>query len=563
MNQIQNKTVAARRRLVFSRFCRSFCVTLAIAWSVAALVLAARSIWVVPGSNMTLLGISWQWSWVGGSTLVALLASGIWTGWTCPTLSAVAAEIDEKFHLAQRLRSSLELSDADRETPMGKALVEDAAGRADRLQLSEHFAIRPARVGWLPLLPAAMIAAAMLLNPAQMRMAAASLSGSNASAQIEQIKQSTKKLKKKISEQRKKAEAAGLKDAAEMFSKIEADIDKMTKRGAIDPKEALIAINDLKKQLDERRKAIGSPETVQKALAKMSDTEKGPADSIVKAMKEGKFADAKEQAKALAEKIRKDDLTPKQKEELQKQATALAEKLKDAAEKHGAEKQQLQQQIEQAEKEGRSEEAQKLQQQMNDLQSRDEQMQQMQQMAQSMSEAAQSIAKGDSEQAAQAMDEMAQQMEEMENAMEQLQDIEETLDTLSQSKDQMRCKNCSGNGCEKCKGNGQGDGDAKDANNGKGGSKYGLGKGSGLSGPEDNSDGDKYESQVRGEPKRGRGLNSGYADGPNRKGVTREDVKQAVLNAISDESDPLESQTLPRAERDHATEYFNKLRGSK
>jgi hypothetical protein len=152
-----------------------------------------------------------------------------------------------------------------------------------------------------------------------------------------------------------------------------------------------------------------------------------------------------------------------------------------------------------------------------------------------------------------------------------LQDIEETLDTLSQSKDQMRCKQCAGQGCENCKGNGQGEGqgDGQGENgklgdgSGKGGSKYGLGKGSGLSGPEDNADGQSYESQVRGDPKQGRGVNAGFADGPNRKGVTREDVKQAVLSATSDESDPLENQTLPRAEREHATEYFDKLRSGK
>jgi hypothetical protein len=402
-----------------------------------------------------------------------------------------------------------------------------------------------------------LMATAMLFGPA-IPSNASSKPTASMLAQAEQLKKSTDVLKKKITEQRKKAETAGLKEAVEMFTKLEADIDKMAKRDAVDPKEAMIAINDLKKQLDDRRKQLGSPDSMKQALAKMSENEKGPAESIVKAMKEGDFGDAKEQAKALAEKIRNNKLTPAEKEALKKQVEALRDRMQQAAEKHEQEKQQLQQKIDEAKQEGRGEEAAKLQQQMNEMQAKDGQMKNMQQMAEAMNAASKAMAEGDSEQAADALQGMADQLGDMQEAMEQLQDIEETLDTLSQSKDQMRCKQCNGQGCEQCQGNGQGD---QGKNGGKGGSKYGLGKGSGISGAEEeDKDSQKYESQVRGDPKQGRGLNGGFADGPNRKGVTREDVKQAVLGAISDESDPLENQTLPRTEREHAKEYFDKLR---
>ena len=53
---------------------------------------------------------------------------------------------------------------------------------------------------------------------------------------------------------------------------------------------------------------------------------------------------------------------------------------------------------------------------------------------------------------------------------------------------------------------------------------------------------------------------AGFADGPNRKGVTREDVKQAIQGSLGDPSDPSENQTLPRAEREHAQQYFDRLR---
>jgi len=461
-------------------------------------------------------------------------------------MASVASDVDQRFGMKQRLGSVFALREEDRRSPMGQALIEDAAKRAERLQLSERFSLKPTKLGWLPVIPAILILVAIFFGPAQ-PSSASSKPSPQTLAQAEQIKKSTESLKKKIREQRKKADAAGLKEAAEMFTKMEADMDKMSKREAIDPKEAMIAVNDLKKQLDERRKQLGSPESMQKALAKMSESEKGPAESIVKAMKEGDFSEAKDAAKALAEKLRKNDLTPEEKAALKKQVEKLRDKVKEATEQHQSEKQQLQQQIEEAKRDGRTEDAAKMQQKLNGLEAQNGMMQKMEQMAESMNAAAEAMASGEAADAAEAMEGMADQLAEMQNEMEQLQDIEETLDTLAQSKDQMRCKQCAGQGCETC----------------KGGSKYGLGNGSGLSGPEDNKDGQNYESQVRGDPKQGKGVNVGFADGPNRKGVTKEDIKQAVLSATSEESDPLENQTLPRAEREQTTEYFNRLRSGK
>jgi chemotaxis protein histidine kinase CheA len=558
MNQIETKVRGARRRLFVARFAALLSRCLSVGWLAASIAIIAKSIWVLPWDSQT-----WMAYWVASTTGIAIAVAFLWAWWTRPSLVVVATEVDQRFQMKQRLGSVLAMRDVDRDTPMGKALVEDASSRAEKIQLSERFPLAPTRLGWLPLLPAALIAIATFFGPAIASKASAKPSA-ELIAQAEQIKKSTEALKKKIQDQRKKAEAAGLKDAADMFSKIESDMEKMSTREAINPKEAMIAVNDLKKQLEERRKQLGSPDAMRQALSKMSENEKGPVESIVKAMKDGEFAEGKEQAKALAEKIRNGQLTPAEKEALKKQVEAVRDQLKQAAEKHEAEKQQLQQQIEEAKREGRSEDAAKAQEKLNELEAKDGQMQGLQKLAESMNAAAEAMSKGDSAEAAEAMEAMADQLGEMQDEMEQLQDIQETLDTLSQSKEQMRCKKCGGQGCQDCKGDGQGQSNDPTENGGRGGSKYGLGKGSGLSGPEDEeSETQSYESQVRGEPKQGRGVNAGFADGPNRKGVSREDVKQAVLGAISEDSDPTENQTLPQAEREHAREYFDKLRSGK
>ncbi len=50
-------------------------------------------------------------------------------------------------------------------------------------------------------------------------------------------------------------------------------------------------------------------------------------------------------------------------------------------------------------------------------------------------------------------------------------------------------------------------------------------------------------------------------DGPNSKGRIREQIKAELGSAEREESDPLTDQNLPRAQREHAREYFDALRG--
>jgi len=139
----------------------------------------------------------------------------------------------------------------------------------------------------------------------------------------------------------------------------------------------------------------------------------------------------------------------------------------------------------------------------------------------------------------------------MADELSELEDLQATLGDLAQSKEQMRCQQCQGAGCQGCQGGfgqGQGFGD-------------GLGRGAGEGyRPESEDETNTYESQVRGKVKRGKAIIAGFADGPNRKGVSREDIKAAVESAISEEADPAENQTLPRTEREHTQQYFEQLR---
>ncbi len=167
--------------------------------------------------------------------------------------------------------------------------------------------------------------------------------------------------------------------------------------------------------------------------------------------------------------------------------------------------------------------------------------------------------KGEGDQAADALDQMADQLGEMQQEMSELEDLDSALDQLSQSKNQMRCDKCGGAGCQQCQGNGMNFGMGQGNGNGDG-----LGSGSGYGDrPEQEEDTNTYDTQVRGDVKKGKAIIAGFADGPNRKGITREDVKLAIEGSLSEESDPTENQTLPRTEREHAQQYFDQLREGK
>ncbi len=547
MNAIETVVRRARRRLVLNRFVQLASTSLFLAWTMAAIAIIAGAVWVLPFD-----ATQWNWAWIVGTSAVGVLIALLGAAWTAPSLQRVASEVDARFALRERLSSAVSLPAQDHDSIMGQALIADATRRAEPLDVRDRFSIAPDRAAWLPLVPAALLAIALFLPPATPPEPDSELSATTVS-QTAQTKTAAEALKRKIQQQRSQAEATGLKDAEEFFKKLEMDLDKLTQRPTLDQKEAMIAMNDIKKQLDQRRGELGTPDQMRQALSKIDEMERGPAADVVKAMQKGDFAEAEKRVKALADKLRNGKLTEQEQQELKKQIESLRDRLAKANEKHQQAKQQLQQQIEQAKREGRTEDAAKMQQQLNQMQAQEQQMQQMQQMSEAMNQAAQAMQAGKAGEAAEALESMADQLGELQSEMDQLQDLEDTLESLSQSKDQMRCQACSGGGCQSCQGSGRGN------QPGSPGSGLGQGQGQGDR-PEEETDTGFYDTQVRGQPKQGRGIIAGFADGPNRKGVSREEIKDAVIGAIRADSDPLENQNLPRVERDHTREYFDRLR---
>ncbi len=555
MNRIESKVRAARRRLVLGRFGRALSVTLFVGLIVATVAISVPALRV-----MELDFQNWVTAWIGGASAAAVVVAAIYALVTAPSIELVAVEVDKRYGLRERLSSSLTLHDEERESAFGLALTADAEKRADQLAVSDRFGLRPTKVGLLPVSIVPLLAVVLLVVEPISESNASSLSQAEMQ-QAKQVQTAAAQLKKRIQQHRRKAESEGLKEAQELFEKMEAELDKITSREDLNRKDAMIAMNDLKKQLEERREELGSSEQLRRAMSQMDGLESGPGEKIAKSMEQGDFGKAEEMAKQLASQMRDGKLSDQQKEQLKKQVEQMKNALKKAAEEHEQKKKELQDQIEQARREGRGEDAAKMQQQLNQLQQKDSQMQQMGQMAEAMNQAAQAMEQGDASQAADALEKMADQLGEMQQEMSELEDLQSAMDQLSQSKNQMRCEKCGGGGCSQCQGQGMGQNFGQGQGQGEG---DGLGAGSGFGDrPEQEEDTNTYETQVRGQVKKGRAIIAGFADGPNRKGVSREDVKAAIESSLTEESDPSENQVLPRTEREHAQQYFDQLREGK
>lgn len=90
------------------------------------------------------------------------------------------------------------------------------------------------------------------------------------------------------------------------------------------------------------------------------------------------------------------------------------------------------------------------------------------------------------------------------------------------------------------------------------GNGMGEGEGEGYR-PEQETDTGVYESKVAANPKAGEAVRIGDAIGPNKAGLTQEGLKQEILSAVKNDSDPQSDQRLPKDQKEHVREYFKQF----
>jgi hypothetical protein len=292
-------------------------------------------------------GLEWVFRgllWACVAALAAVLVHKIF-GWTLPILPGLAglggavllvgllgalfpriglgeaaAEIDRRAGWKERLSSALVLPAVTQ--PMEAALVEDVRALLSKRTPSELLPLRaPRELKWIPLAAAAVAAAAWLLPTMD-------LLGVLAEArEKEKEKKEVVTALQKLQEKRKELEKAELNNEAvkKALEKIDEMAKEFEKTPPADPKQALAKIqelsDELKKLKSEMSRSLAMAEKIQKDLAK----ESGDLGELGKLLKSGQFEAAAQQlAKARAQL---GQMSPEQREKLEKQLKDLADKL--------------------------------------------------------------------------------------------------------------------------------------------------------------------------------------------------------------------------------------------
>lgn len=438
MEEIRRQVAVARRRLVMQQFLGILPWALLVSMVIAVIGVAIPKIWIVSVASDV-----WFASWLGGAAAAGLLFAIVWTIVIGRQAMDAAIELDRRFGLKERVSSVLSLQNDELETEAGQALLNDASRRVETLDVREKFGLGLNARALLPVLPALIAFALVLVPDAQDKATAAS----SANAEIrEQIKRSAQKLKSRLAEKQKRVEESGLKDAEQLFKKLHQGLDEMSKDGKVDRKKALVKINDLSKELEERRKSLGDSDKMQKQFEGLKNIERGPADKIADAMKDGNFEKAIEQMKQLQEKMKKGELSEQEQKQLAQQLQQMQQKMQEMVDAQREAKAELERQIQQKMDSGDMEGAGKLQRKLDQLQQQDRQMQKLEQMADKLGEASEAMQNGDMETAQSQLSEFSDQLQDMQSDMQQLASLDEMMDEISDAKNAMNCEECAGAG---------------------------------------------------------------------------------------------------------------------
>ncbi|MCR9295648.1 MAG: hypothetical protein NXI32_23260, partial [bacterium] len=401
MDHVRKQAKVARRRLTSQRFLRYLPWTISV-----ALLVSVVGIALPKGMHLEVDPKLWTMCWLVVPLTIALITNFVLTFVGRPSIADAAVEIDRRFDLRERLSSALVLGHEDRATELGQALANDAERRAEKLDVRDRFSWGMNRRLLVPLLPALLVAGLTFLPD----RAAPEVLAQQDDKALTQVKNSTKPLLEQIKKKRELAEKQGLNAAVDMFKKLEGELAKLQKDAKLDTKQTLAKLNDIKKQLDERREELGSAEALRKNLQNLDKLEAGPAEKLADALKQGDFEKAEESLKDLMKKMQKGEMSTSDMQKLQKQLEQLKQAMTEAAEAHAQAKQNLQEQMDQAMAAGDMQKAAQLQRKLEQMQASDANIAQMQQMSEMLAEAQQSMQEGDMQAAQEAMQEMANQL---------------------------------------------------------------------------------------------------------------------------------------------------------
>lgn len=557
MEEIKRQVNRAQRRLIGQQFLQIVVWSLFATLLIAAIGLAVPKIWALPLQHDV-----WNYTWLGSSLGVGLVIAGVWTYLVRRSSIDAAIELDRRYGLKERVSSTLALNPEEASTDIGRALVADAIRKVERIDVREQFRIQPTWRVALPIIPLAVITALFFVPNASLEKKAAANSQTPA-----ELKKALEKQKAKIEiitrkNTEKKPESEEELQTEKAMKEVAKKLEDLAKTNNLDKKQIDVKFSDMAKELQERQKELAGAQEMKKDLAKLGKIEKGPADKLADSLKNGDFKEAKKQLEQLKDDLANGKMGDKEKEQIAKQMNDMKEKLQQMAADQKEAREKVQQEIEKKLAQGDRAGAEKLQEKLDQMNKQGKQAEQkLNELAQKMGQCADCMKQGgDPKEAGQKLDQLAKAMKEAQEQLDQIENLDEVLDQLAEAKDAMNGKE----GKEGKGENGKLDGNSmamgnKGQKNGRPGMGLGKGRGAGDR-PEEEVETKEYETQARVKAKKGESIRIGDAGGKNSKGEYQKAVKAELESAVNSDPDALEETNLPREQKKHVQDYFNKFR---
>lgn len=547
MDSIRQQIRLAQRRLLVQQFLSLFGWVMAATLAFGAVGYATAKVWVLSVDSE-----AWFWTWIGGALLTGLTTALLAAYCTRRSSLEAAMEIDRRFRLEERLSSTLALDSSQIETPVGQALLADTQRQAKRIDVRDGFVIRAPWTIGLPLVPAIIIFGLALLVPDAAERAAQQAQASPEAPEV--VRKETERLSERLREKRASLSQEELAELDELLKQLEVAAEELRNKEGLNQKRALMEVNEMTRLVSEKREQVSGAEEMRKQFSKLKNIQQGPGDKLAQAMRQGNLSAAREQIEKLQKQLESESLTEDEQEALQKQLEEMKEKLQESVRAFEEAKRDLEKQIEQKMRSGDQEGANQLQQKLNRLQRMDRQMSQLEQMAQQLGACSECLQQGDSSEAAAQLGQLSQDLGDLQKQLDRLQTLDEMLGQLADCKSGL----CDGDGMP------MDSGMMANLDNGsffseQSGDGMGPGQGYGER-PEEATETGLYDSQVAGQLQRGQTVVTGVADGPNVAGQTQVDVREAIQSALRERADPLTDEQIPRDQRDHAKEYFQRFR---
>ena len=475
-----------------------------------------------------LIGVETPVVWTAGVVVAGIFLVGLVTA-LLPRIGLLEAAVaaDERAGWKERLSSALAMDSVSR--PMEAALVEDADDRVRRRNPADLFPmVCPRELRTVPLV-ATFIAAFAFLCPDL------DLLGYRAEAREEErdrkeIEVALEKLERRKKDLRKTNKEPSDREKA-INEKIDALMKALQKTPPKDKKQALAQISSLADELQKLKNEMGRAQAMAQKVQKAMSKEGPDAGKLGQMLKAGRFKEAVEALAAMRRALRQGNMTPEQRERLERQLQALKDRIGKDRDLSEIEKQ--------------------------------------------LAKAMQGLRQGDPramEGLEDALGDLDADFSDSESLADALRDLQQLADAMSQGQHECPscgtkgkgpgCKGPDGKGCPGGLGHGSGqswnwgDGDGQ----GQGGAFGNRGQGKGGVAPETPEDVALKRSKARSQMGKGRYVGLYFMKGEPPKGTAATEYAEVQRVFAEEAMDALENQKVPAAQRDYVRDYFDAIR---